>query len=98
MQHMEVKLATTITHPLLLCLFLLLVPACFSRGGMEIQNRNSEIYDIDYRGPETHSYLPPPNHGNPNNNIIHQQLPSMVHTKSKGMTRAANVKEKKVHG
>lgn len=33
---------------------------------------NSEIYDIDYRGPETHSHRPPPNitgNGVPHNNL-----------------------------
>ncbi|KAK2977580.1 hypothetical protein RJ640_007216 [Escallonia rubra] len=44
---------------------------------------DSGIYDIDYRGPETHSYLPPPNlygrkHG------FHQER-SMKHRRSKGL-------------
>ncbi|KAI7753824.1 hypothetical protein M8C21_031978 [Ambrosia artemisiifolia] len=37
-------------------LFLLLAVPCFSK-----ERPNSEVYDIDYRGPETHSHRPPPN-------------------------------------
>ncbi|GJU54602.1 hypothetical protein Tco_1228316 [Tanacetum coccineum] len=37
-------------------LFLLLVVPSSSKEGL-----GSEIYEIDYRGPETHSQRPPPN-------------------------------------
>ncbi|KAK3021358.1 hypothetical protein RJ639_045991 [Escallonia herrerae] len=58
---------------------------------------DSEIYDIDYRGPETHSYLPPPNlydrkHG------VHQER-SMKHRRSKGLRAGhAGKRGKKHHG
>lgn len=29
-------------------------------AGEENLYQNSEIYEIDYKGPETHSYIPPP--------------------------------------
>ncbi|KAI3826200.1 hypothetical protein L1987_00245 [Smallanthus sonchifolius] len=48
-------------------LFLLLAVPVFSKEGL-----NSEVYDIDYRGPETHSHRPPPNRtgsGVPHSNI-----------------------------
>ncbi|KAJ8754012.1 hypothetical protein K2173_001910 [Erythroxylum novogranatense] len=39
-------------------LFLLLSSPCASRGGAD-----PEVYEIDYRGPQTHSsMLPPPGH------------------------------------
>ncbi|KAK4272894.1 hypothetical protein QN277_021387 [Acacia crassicarpa] len=41
-------------------LFLLLSPPYFSTGAK--QGLESEIYEIDYRGPETHSSSPPPDH------------------------------------
>lgn len=37
-----------------------LVFYCLILGGSEALD--SEIYEIDYRGPETHSFVPPPNH------------------------------------
>ncbi|KAL4563618.1 hypothetical protein LXL04_027663 [Taraxacum kok-saghyz] len=42
-------------------LFLLLAVPAFSK-----EKLGSEVYDIDYRGPETHSHRPPPNRGNSN--------------------------------
>ncbi|KAF1877792.1 hypothetical protein Lal_00038101 [Lupinus albus] len=52
------------------CFFLILflVHPCFSREGLE--RLQSEIYEIDYRGPHTHSWVPPPHHshGKPHSN------------------------------
>lgn len=31
-------------------------------GGPQTEGLDSEIYEIDYRGPETHSFVPPPDH------------------------------------
>ncbi|KAF6134683.1 hypothetical protein GIB67_002084 [Kingdonia uniflora] len=39
-------------------IFLLLVP---SQGGSDtVLGSNNEVYEIDYRGPETHTFIPPP--------------------------------------
>ncbi|KAK4396326.1 hypothetical protein Sango_1469200 [Sesamum angolense] len=54
-----------------LLLFLLVAVPSFSRGsfsmvvvfaeGLDVKNKDSEVYVIDYRGPETHTFIPPPN-------------------------------------
>ncbi|KAL4591978.1 hypothetical protein LXL04_004955 [Taraxacum kok-saghyz] len=43
-------------------LSLLFAMPAFSRGRSKLPTRklNTEVYEIDYRGPETHSYMPPP--------------------------------------
>ncbi|KAK7245155.1 hypothetical protein RIF29_39990 [Crotalaria pallida] len=43
-------------------LFLILTLPYFSRGGSRSEVLDSEMYEIDYRGPETHSSVPPPDH------------------------------------
>ncbi|KZV35091.1 hypothetical protein F511_04396 [Dorcoceras hygrometricum] len=43
----------------LLLIFLVVAPS-FSGGKLLVRSMESEFYDIDYRGPETHTYLPPP--------------------------------------
>ncbi|KAK6942839.1 hypothetical protein RJ641_028216, partial [Dillenia turbinata] len=60
----------------ILVLILLALP-CISRGEKVPSNLGSEIYEIDYRGPETHSYIPPPYRGRP---YIHHDV---MHHKSK---------------
>lgn len=50
---------------------------------MDMQNMDSEVYEIDYRGPETHSYIPPPDRA-------HRQR-AMPHRTSKGH-RAGNAR------
>ncbi|XP_057428151.1 uncharacterized protein LOC130721376 [Lotus japonicus] len=57
MLHMELR--STFTT----CFFLFLILALphFLRGESEAL-LHSEIYEIDYRGPETHSSVPPPHH------------------------------------
>ncbi|KAL0283079.1 UNVERIFIED_CONTAM: hypothetical protein Sradi_7240800, partial [Sesamum radiatum] len=53
-----------------LLLFLLVAVPSFSKGSssmvvfagrLDVKNMDSEVYVIDYRGPETHTYIPPPN-------------------------------------
>ncbi|KAK4345606.1 hypothetical protein RND71_035782 [Anisodus tanguticus] len=51
---MELKASFTVIFFLLL---LLLAP-CSSSGKMDLLNLDSGIYEIDYRGPETHSHIP----------------------------------------
>ncbi|XP_021847389.1 uncharacterized protein [Spinacia oleracea] len=68
----------------ILIFHLLLSPYTLS-GGKEISKLNDEdVYEIDYRGPETHSHLPPPKRLKRNPYIHHK-----VVTKSK--QRAANI-------
>ncbi|CAA2972367.1 Hypothetical predicted protein [Olea europaea subsp. europaea] len=48
----------------MILLVLLLITPCSStsRGGLKVEKvLDPQIYDIDYRGPETHRYRPPPN-------------------------------------
>ncbi|XP_059305763.1 uncharacterized protein LOC132057263 isoform X2 [Lycium ferocissimum] len=50
-------------------LLLLLAAPSFSSsssGKMDLTNVESGIYDIDYRGPETHTNIPPPKGGRHN--------------------------------
>ncbi|KAJ0234887.1 Transmembrane protein [Hirschfeldia incana] len=42
---------------LILLMYLLLVVSCFAIGS---ENMDSNVYEIDYRGPETHNSRPPP--------------------------------------
>ncbi|KAL9399146.1 hypothetical protein Peur_008107 [Populus x canadensis] len=70
---MELKYSTATT--ILLCL--LLVTPYISRGGSDAAE--SEVYEIDYRGPETHSSvmpLPSHSHGRP---WIHQDTVKKSH-------------------
>lgn len=54
------------------------------------------VYEIDYRGPETHSYIPPPDRS-----AHRQRLRAMPHRRSKGHragnAAGANVNNK-IHG
>ncbi|CAK7342980.1 unnamed protein product [Dovyalis caffra] len=70
------ELKSSITTAFLL--FLLLVTPYISRGGSDVAD--SEVYEIDYRGPETHSSVTPPpghSHGRP---WIHQDTVKTSHT------------------
>ncbi|XP_042504736.1 uncharacterized protein LOC122081617 isoform X2 [Macadamia integrifolia] len=70
MQEMELK-PSIIT--LLFLFFILSLPNSSQGAGAGANSAilESEIYEIDYRGPETHSYVPPPDrtglggHGRP---------------------------------
>ncbi|KAL5740744.1 hypothetical protein ACOSQ2_029924 [Xanthoceras sorbifolium] len=82
----------------LFLLFLLLLSTPFSsKGGSVVAAVDSEVYEIDYRGPETHSSIPPPDHsrGKP---MIHREG-AMEPPKCKGL-RGCNVAAngKKIHG
>ncbi|KAL3623315.1 hypothetical protein CASFOL_032131 [Castilleja foliolosa] len=67
---MEMKASLIVT---LLLFILLLVGPGFSRRTLGVKNMNSEnIYEIDYRGPETHTYIPPPNLAGARPSIHHQ--------------------------
>ncbi|WCJ34560.1 hypothetical protein M5689_015863 [Euphorbia peplus] len=75
-------------------LFLLVLPHT-SRGRYESE-RDSEIYEIDYRGPETHSSaLPPPgrgrSHGRPSINTL-----NVMSSSPKSKLDQQNAK--KIHG
>ncbi|XP_062168270.1 uncharacterized protein LOC133874383 [Alnus glutinosa] len=87
------ELKSTITT--IFFLFLLLSLPYFSTGGSEV---DLEVYQIDYRGPETHSSTPPPDHshGKP---LIHRKS-SLAPRKSKGSRGTGNIgeKAKKIHG
>ncbi|KAL2514390.1 uncharacterized protein Fot_28361 [Forsythia ovata] len=92
---MELKARFIVT--LLIFLLLLNVSPCFSRGKLNLKALDSEIYEIDYRGPETHTYIPPPNRSGDRPKIHHQT--SMIRHKSNG-SRVHRTKrnEKKIHG
>ncbi|KAL5067897.1 hypothetical protein RYX36_018784 [Vicia faba] len=78
-----------------LFLFLLLVLAHFSRGESEgILSSDSDIYEIDYKGPETHSSVPPP-YNNPHS-ISRKHL--VREQKALGRATLATNKVKKIHG
>ncbi|KAK6126032.1 hypothetical protein DH2020_040146 [Rehmannia glutinosa] len=78
------ELKASLIGTLLLFLLLLTVPG-FSRGTLHVKIMGSEIYDIDYRGPETHTYIPPPNRAGDRPRIHHQT--SMARRKSKRIVR-----------
>ncbi|KAJ8542195.1 hypothetical protein K7X08_017061 [Anisodus acutangulus] len=61
---MELKCSFIVIFFLLL---LLIVPSFSSSSGKKgLSNVDSGIYDIDYRGPETHTSIPPPRGGRHN--------------------------------
>ncbi|KAJ6425486.1 hypothetical protein OIU84_026126 [Salix udensis] len=91
---MEFK--STITAVFLL--FLLLATPHVSRGGSGVAD-SEEVYEIDYRGPETHSSVKPPPghfHGRP---WIHQDAAKTSH-KPQGFRGGDHNGEqaKKIHG
>ncbi|KAI8556373.1 hypothetical protein RHMOL_Rhmol05G0247700 [Rhododendron molle] len=86
---MEFKPRIITIFLLFLFLLLLFAPACFLKGGSEVSD--SGIYDIDYRGPETHSYRPPPNRSN-----IHEA--AMRHRKTKALRAGNGATGNRIHG
>ncbi|XP_059643415.1 uncharacterized protein LOC132285252 isoform X3 [Cornus florida] len=80
MSYMELK--PTIT-PIILLFFLLTTP-CFSRG----------LYP-NYRGPETHSSIPPPNRSGGN---IHGESVNVQHKANGSGAGNAGGNMKKIHG
>ncbi|CAN4121578.1 unnamed protein product [Withania somnifera] len=74
-------------------IFLLLVAPSFpsSSGKMDLSNVDmSGIYEIDYRGPETHTNIPPPRGGRHNSH--HQEM--LFHHKATKPVKNG----KKIHG
>ncbi|KAK2418101.1 hypothetical protein QL285_040330 [Trifolium repens] len=63
-------------------LFLIVTLPYFSRGGSE--TLDSEIYEIDYKGPETHSFVPPHDHSSGKPHSPHHHKTSAAVTKTKG--------------
>ncbi|CAK9164805.1 unnamed protein product [Ilex paraguariensis] len=77
-------------------IFLLALP-CLSRGRLDVPNMDSGIYDIDYRGPETHSFIPPPYESGGQHNNHRKSV--VAHRKSKGLRgENAGGKMKNIHG
>ncbi|MGV7468016.1 hypothetical protein PJI21_28965, partial [Mycobacterium kansasii] len=66
----------------ILIVFLLFAPYTFS-GARDLGGvvRDEEVYQIDYKGPETHSHLPPPKLGK--GPYIHDQIGEMRATTHK---------------
>ncbi|XP_057512336.1 uncharacterized protein LOC130794438 [Actinidia eriantha] len=71
---------------------LLIATPCFSA----VSDIDAGIYDIDYRGPETHSYLPPPNRSG-GKLYIHRER-TTTHRKFKGFRAGDGGTGKKIHG
>ncbi|KAG8473731.1 hypothetical protein CXB51_035940 [Gossypium anomalum] len=55
---------------LLLLLLMLSMPYIFA-GSFDVADR--EVYEIDYRGPETHSSIPPPDSSHRRRHSIHRE-------------------------
>ncbi|CAF1877900.1 unnamed protein product [Brassica oleracea var. botrytis] len=65
----------------ILLTYLLLVAPCFAIGS---ENTNSDVYEIDYRGPETHNSRPPPE-------TLHGKRPFIHHKTSAAGSAGAHV-------
>ncbi|XP_041023062.1 uncharacterized protein LOC121264083 [Juglans microcarpa x Juglans regia] len=83
-----------------LLLFLLITVPYFSRGSC--RELDTEVYEIDYRGPETHSSIPPPDRSRGKPPLIHRKT-ALEPTKSKGIRGHDNIggkvlKGKKIQG
>ncbi|GMI84734.1 hypothetical protein HRI_002142700 [Hibiscus trionum] len=73
---------------------------CFSAGSLGVLDK--EVYEIDYRGPETHSSIPPPGNSHHHRHLIHRKVGnSSPHKSSKGLKSGFGTKgrnAKKFHG
>uniref|UniRef100_A0A3Q7IMB4 Uncharacterized protein n=1 Tax=Solanum lycopersicum TaxID=4081 RepID=A0A3Q7IMB4_SOLLC len=67
-----------------------------SLGNISI--KDSEIYEIDYRGPETHTYIPPPKGSKGKHNFHHQNMMLKHHRKFKGLKVPEKFSGEKIHG
>ncbi|XP_012464223.1 uncharacterized protein LOC105783364 [Gossypium raimondii] len=56
---------------IVLLLLLMLSMPCFFAGSFDVSDR--EIYEIDYRGPKTHSSIPPPDNSRHRRHSIHRE-------------------------
>lgn len=70
----------------ILLTYLLLVAPCFAIGSTfkYTENTNSDVYEIDYRGPETHNSRPPPE-------TLHGKRPFIHHKTSAAGSAGAHV-------
>ncbi|XP_027367844.1 uncharacterized protein LOC113873749 [Abrus precatorius] len=95
MPHMEHR--STFTICFFLFILILALPS-FSEG--ESKALDSEIYEIDYRGPETHSSVVPPPHHFRGKAYSTRQKGSVTEAKTLGSrsTTYPENKVKKVHG
>ncbi|KAM3288133.1 hypothetical protein P3S67_021563 [Capsicum chacoense] len=68
-------------------------------GKMDLSKMDSEIYEIDYRGPETHTYIPPPKGSRGKHNFHHQSM-LKHHRKFKGLkaSKLGEISGEKIHG
>ncbi|KAK1563268.1 hypothetical protein Q3G72_025179 [Acer saccharum] len=93
---MELKSTTLLAF--LFILFLISSPKGGSSEVVVAAVDSHEVYEIDYKGPETHASIPPPDHSRGKPMIRHDATvdPS---PKCKGL-RGCNVapNEKKIHG
>ncbi|KAM3205306.1 hypothetical protein P3L10_028716 [Capsicum annuum] len=84
-----------------ICIFLivLLIAPFSSSGKMDLSKMDSEIYEIDYRGPETHTYIPPPKGSRGRHNFHHQSM-LKHHRKFKGLkaSKLGEISGEKIHG
>ncbi|KAL1200128.1 hypothetical protein V5N11_032150 [Cardamine amara subsp. amara] len=69
------------TVVIFLIIYLLLAVSCFAKGSEET---DSEVYEIDYRGPETHNSRPPPE-------TLHGKSPYIHHKTSAAGSADAHV-------
>ncbi|XP_062117182.1 uncharacterized protein LOC133831038 isoform X2 [Humulus lupulus] len=80
---------------LIFILFLFATLPYFSTGAIVVDSH--EIYEIDYRGPETHSSIPPPDHSNGKPRVHRQSSwghPNNPKSKTTYLGRKAN----NIHG
>ncbi|XWS55791.1 hypothetical protein CRYUN_Cryun09bG0031100 [Craigia yunnanensis] len=83
---------------ILLLLLLLSIPY-FSTGSLDVSDR--EVYEIDYRGPETHSSIPSPEHSHDHRHWVNRETDILPpHKSSKGLRGGGNKgrNAKKIHG
>lgn len=50
------------------------------KGSLDVSDK--EVYEIDYRGPETHSSIPPPDHSHGHRHWVHRETDILSHHKS----------------
>ncbi|KAK8510725.1 hypothetical protein V6N13_024815 [Hibiscus sabdariffa] len=96
---MELTIIKSTSISILLLLLLLLFIPYFSTGSFDVSEK--EVYEIDYRGPETHSSIPPPDHSHRHRHWIHRETDLPSHKSSKNLRVDDDNKGrngKKIHG
>ncbi|KAB2047158.1 hypothetical protein ERO13_A13G025100v2 [Gossypium hirsutum] len=76
------------TFIVLLLLLLMLSMPYFFAGSFDVADR--EVYEIDYRGPETHSSIPPPDSSHRRRHSIHRETDTLSPHKKRNV--------RKIHG